>query len=252
MDKFTIAAQKSPSSVIVDMGDRISAKNAESDLYFTHQVKKHFNQIAKPVYHLWGNHDVAFMDQRAAEEAVGQSSQSFSVDEGDYHLVFWNPNVDLSKKEKDGKRGIMAAQEHLDWLADDLSKTDKPTIIFSHFPLDGQSLDRLPDNSPGRCFGYLNNEAIRTILERSGKVLLCLSGHNHEDRSTSMNDIHYITIQSLTEAVRGRPKKPHGRYAELEINADSITLTLKSLSGQKRRVLAFKPAYPQTKAPYSP
>ena len=53
MDKFTIAAQKSPSSVIVDMGDRISAKNARV-IYILHIKLKNISTKSQNLSIIYG------------------------------------------------------------------------------------------------------------------------------------------------------------------------------------------------------
>jgi hypothetical protein len=42
--------------------------------------------------------------------------------------------------------------------------------------------------------------AIREVIERSGKVLLCMNGHAHWNAYHSIDGTHYVTIPSLTES----------------------------------------------------
>lgn len=225
MEQFANAVNKYNPDCVVDMGDRISCRNRETDMGYLRQIKKHFNEIASPVHHMIGNHDARFMSREDNEKITGSPGTSYSHDYQGYHLVFWNPNVSIGQNE-----GLKLSDEDLQWLRDDLARADKPVILFSHVPLDNDPQDyeeerREYSGIAGR-FYYAQGADVRKILEESGKVIMAMAGHRHCKRHREINGIHYITQQSMTSAYNGT-KRPMGTHAFVEIEDGKINIALK-------------------------
>ena len=81
--------------------------------------------------------------------------------------------------------------EQLNWLRKDLTQTNLPCIIFSHQSMENRTACQ-------------NQEKVRTILEEVNaqsthpKVIAAFSGHDHTDYVKTINDIHYIQINSMS------------------------------------------------------
>ncbi|MBU0800298.1 MAG: metallophosphoesterase [Alphaproteobacteria bacterium] len=225
MDAFTRAVNKYKPDCVVDMGDRISCRNRDMDMGYLRQVKDHFNAIAAPIHHMIGNHDAKFMTREDNESITGSPGTSYSRDYNGYHLVFWNPNVNITNQQ-----GLRLSPEEIEWLRADIAATDKPVILFSHVPLDNDPKDYEDETKEyagiaGR-FYYGQGQDVRQMLEKSGKVMLCMAGHRHTKRHREINGIHYITQQSMTSAWKGS-RRPTGTYANVEIEGDKIAIMLK-------------------------
>ncbi len=208
MKAFIRAVNKFLPDIIIDGGDRVSAKSEERDRRHTNEYLRHFNEAAAPLEYIDGNHDAKNLGRRP----------SYSKDIGGFHLVFWNPNVDIPKT------GLRLDAADLEWLRRDLAKTDKKTILFSHVPLDNVREDE--ETGIDRRFYYGEGGKARQILEESGKIVLCLHGHHHRNRHREINGIHYITQQSFTQEWREKYRIPAGAFSFIEADDDKITIRL--------------------------
>src|SRR5690606_28336190 len=83
-------------------------------------------------------------------------------------------------------------------LNKDLLKTSKPSIIFSHQPLN-QSVS--------------NKKEVLEILENnSQKIIACFSGHMHKNWHVVENSINHIQINSMCYFWVGDKYMYEGRY----------------------------------------
>lgn len=205
--------------LVVELGDRISDIDQETDLRFTRDIAHAFNAITVPCVHILGNHDNYILSREASEDVMQTSFASHSRDVNGYHLVFWNSDVRVSEGP-----GFKLAPEDLAWLETDLAATELPTIIFSHLPLDNGSMignfyfeQYVPNGGH-----YVDGAAARNVIEQSGNVIVCLAGHTHWNARNTIDGVHYITIHSLTESFTTHPY-PTGAFGMLEID-DGITV----------------------------
>ena len=200
---------------IVDMGDRISDKDHDADVLLMQEVATAINDVPGEWHHLLGNHDLAELTAAENESALGRSCALHSIDLNGYHLVFWNTQPRI-----DRVIGFTITHADLDWLQADLAASDLPTIIFSHVPLDNGSMkgnyyfETLDPHFA--AYPEVQGAAIRSVIEASGKVILCLNGHTHWNAYHCIDGVHYVTIPSLTERFTSWPE-PDGAYAKVEI-----------------------------------
>jgi 3',5'-cyclic-AMP phosphodiesterase len=196
--KFSKWAEQEPLHFIVDLGDRISDVDAETDATLVQEAGSWFSAISKPHYHLPGNHDLAELSLAQNQELLGFNLDSHSIDIGGWHFIFWNSGSKLDQIE-----GFTLSHESLDWLEADLKQNRLPAIVFTHVPLDNGSM-------VGNFYfeqAYLHHAhypadqaaSAREIMEKSGNVMLCVNGHTHWNAYHCIDGIHYATIPSLTE-----------------------------------------------------
>jgi hypothetical protein len=211
-DFFTWANALSP-DLVVELGDRINNVDEAADERLTRQVRAAFHTLRPAVVHLLGNHDHHDLPRAIAEDAMQTSFASSSRDMNGFHLVFWNADTSMR-----GRDGFLLSEEDLAWLKQDLAITTLPTIIFTHLPLDSGSMIGnfyFEAYLPGH--GHHANAALaREIIERSGKVILCIAGHTHWNTRSTIDGIHYLTIHSLTESCTTMPA-PTGAHALLQV-----------------------------------
>ncbi|MFW6234286.1 MAG: metallophosphoesterase family protein [Spirochaetota bacterium] len=198
--------------LLVDLGDRITDASVEEDKRLTREVAKRFIETELPRAHLLGNHDVESLDDAFIEEALASPVSHYSKNIGTWSLVFWQAAPHY-------RRGNLRIPESdLGWLADELRKCSYPTVIFTHVPLDCGAMDgnyyfeKAPE---GRARHY-NAETARRIIIESDSVVLVVSGHAHWNRLNTVDGVHFVTVQSLTETFTTYPE-PAGAWADIRL-----------------------------------
>ncbi|MGZ9097083.1 MAG: metallophosphoesterase family protein [Micavibrio sp.] len=221
IDRFIKAANANRVDFAVDMGDRVTFTNPVQDRHYLIKLRDQFNKFAMPKYSVHGNHDVTHLTREENDEILGLPGGSYSKDIQDHHVVFWNPNVKISKLD-----GLYIKPEDMEWLRDTLAKTDKKCIVFSHIPLDNYPEDNTAalehDQRPFLSY-YPQGPDVRQIMEESGKVILCMAGHRHRNRHRDINGIHYITHQSLVQRYHDT-QRAHAAYSLIKIDKDRIQI----------------------------
>lgn len=149
-----------------------------------------FNAFAGPKYHVLGNHDMdGGFKREQAMEFWGMKARYYSYNLGGFHFIVLDGN-DRPEGWKSGYPHYLAADQ-VEWLKQDLEKTQLSTFIFSH-----QSLER------PMCID--NQEAVRAILEAAKmpdgkrKVAACFNGHWHIDHERVINGIPYVHVNSAS------------------------------------------------------
>ena len=215
LDQFLDFAAGSGADLIVDLGDRISDINRETDLKLLSEVAGRFATCNLRRAHLHGNHDVAFLSGEENAATLGIGAGHSSLDLKGFHLVFWQPDARIPYPEP-----FRIQPADLDWLAADLAATRLPTIVFSHVPLSGASMvgNYWFANSPDHG-GYPNAAEARRIIAAHYHVILCVAGHVHWNTLHRVEAIPHITVQSLTESFT-TGGEPAAAWATLEIGDD--------------------------------
>lgn len=212
--EFARFANEAKPDAIIDLGDRISDVDAETDMRLEREVAEGFKAIEAPVFHICGNHDRDHLSVADNAEILGQDISNQVVDLGDWSLVLWRAD---SKIHRPG--GFVLPESDLLWLAGVVRTATKPIALFSHVPVSGHSQDgnyyfeRNPDSStyPGGA------ERARAILAAARVPVTCFSGHVHWNTLTMRNGQPHFTLQSLTESFTTHPE-PAGSFAMLELN----------------------------------
>ena len=163
-----------------------------------------WNSYKGEKYHVLGNHDMDKVSKKEAMEFFGMDKNYYSFDKGDFHFVVMDGNYILKDGEyKDyGHANFYIEQqnrslvnpEQIEWLKQDLEKTDKQTIIISH-----QAFDEIWDgwSSPSRFAvrKVINDANNRTDYQ---KVIACFCGHHHVDDHSYINNVHYFQMNSAS------------------------------------------------------
>lgn len=199
--------------LVVELGDRINNVDPVADEALTRAVAAAMQGIRAPMAHLLGNHDNHDLARSVAEAAMQVGFDCWSRDVQGHHLVFWNADTCVK-----GKSAFRYAPSDLEWLQRDLAATELPTIVFSHLPLDEGSMrgNYYFEQVLAGFAHYADGAKVRDVLERSGKVILCVSGHTHWNAINTIDGIPYVTIHSLTESFTTWPH-PTGAWALLQV-----------------------------------
>ncbi|SDM62152.1 metallophosphoesterase family protein [Kriegella aquimaris] len=163
-----------------------------------------WNSYPGEKYHVLGNHDMDKGTKQQAMDFFGMKHNYYSFDKGDFHFVVMDGNYILEDGEYkdygnanfyiDQPNRSLVNPEQIEWLREDLAKTDKQCIIISH-----QAFDEIWDgwSSPSRF-------AVRKVIDDANnrtdfqKVIACFCGHHHVDDHSFINNVHYFQMNSAS------------------------------------------------------
>jgi HAD superfamily hydrolase (TIGR01450 family) len=224
--------------LVLELGDRISDVDAETDRTALQEVADMFAGVSAPRVHLMGNHDLVYLTGDDNREVLGQDFLSKSMDLKGWHLVFWQADTRMSRN-----RPPTLTDADLSWLKADLAETNLPAIIFTHIPLDGASMTgNFYFQANPQYATYSNLAAAQQIITEAGNVAMCVAGHVHWNNISRIDGVPYITLQSLTESFTTQGDASGG-WAIIEADhqlrwrgygGDPIELTV-NLGGGNRR-----------------
>jgi 3',5'-cyclic-AMP phosphodiesterase len=183
-----------------------------------------WNSFPGDKYHVFGNHEMDGGYSRL--EAVlyrNMSNSYYSFDKNHFHFIVLDGNDPKEEKKKGYKQYI--GTEQVRWLKEELAKSNYPIVFFSH---QGLTSYRSGD---GEEYGVENQKQIREIFESHNihnpktKVIACFNGHTHNDYAENINNIWYITINSMSYKWLGEAFE-HIRYSsEVDKNFKWIKYT---------------------------
>lgn len=191
LGQFIREAEEKKVDFIIQLGDFCRPGEENEDFM---AVWKNYHG---PRFHVLGNHD---MDKCSKSDVldfwgVDSTKSYYSFDVGSYHFIVLDPNnifenggytpFSNGNYSSEGKNINYLTPEQLSWLKEDLAKTSKHTIIFSHQPL--QVISNKGD-------------LVKIIEETSGnpkKILAWFSGHNHSNWQIEEYSIHHIQVNSM-------------------------------------------------------
>ncbi len=181
-----------------------------------------YNDFEKPSYHVLGNHECDMCSKQELLDFIEAKNGSYySFDSNGFHFVVLDTNyVRMANGEffayengnyfecgfRDDWEREWVSSEQLVWLEEDLKKTDKPTVVFSHA---GFGLTRSP------ILSAKNSVEIRKILKSAPNgVLACFNGHQHIDSADKEDGIWYVNINSMGSAWVGKKFTCENRYGK--------------------------------------
>jgi hypothetical protein len=227
---------------VIDLGDRISDEDPARDRQLQAEVADRFGALRIPHHHVSGNHDHAMLSRRENEEILGQPTGSRTLSIGGIRLVFWQPDVSLTRD-----RGFHLAPGDLDDLTDLLGADDGPTLLISHVPLSGhvQTGNYYFERNPGHAT-YAQIDDIRRAIAEAACPVVALAGHVHWNTLSTVDGTPHITLQSLTETFT--TGEAAGSTAVLEIEDGSLRWTVRGRD-PVALVLPWRDTKPRWKAP---
>ncbi|MFA5359450.1 MAG: metallophosphoesterase [Patescibacteria group bacterium] len=222
LDKFIKEMNKNikPEFIVV-LGDLIEDENPVSDRENITYVIESLKKLNCPVYYVAGNHDLKGISENELTELFNYKKLHYSFDQGDFHGIV------LFSKAAEDKSYYSITDEQENWLKEDLNKTNKKCLVFVHYGLADQDLAGNPwfEGRPNKCLVF-NRKEIRSILEKSKKVIAVFNSHLHWDRKDVHNNIPYFTIQSLIENEDDKGIASEA-YAIINIIDDKIDVEIK-------------------------
>jgi hypothetical protein len=197
-----------------DFKDQNTPPVEQKTIAYLQKIESRFRKFDGPTYHVLGNHDVDSISkeqflENVTNTGVTNKSTYYSFDRKGIHFIVLDANFLADGTPYD--RGNFAWNEayvseaELDWLRKNLAGTGLPSIIFTHQQLGGLGVTDIS-----------NAEAVRTILQESGKVLAGFDGHNHAGGHNLIEGIHHYTLKAMVDG-SGRE---NSSYAVVEITPD--------------------------------
>jgi hypothetical protein len=183
-------------------------------------IEAEIQKFGGPTCHVLGNHD---MDNISKPQMLtGINNTGIAPDRSYYAFsqrgirvvvldtCFLANGQDYDHGNFDWRDTWMPAKE-LAWLEQELAAANEPVIVLAHQRLDGE----------GDL--HVNNSAeVRSILERSKKVLAVFTGHDHAGAYAQVNGIHYYTLRAVVEG----SGPDHNAYAMVDVGVNrDITVT---------------------------
>ena len=231
----TMAAEKP--AFIIELGDMVDTLAEGTDpAQNLAEAEKIFTSFNGPAYHVLGNHEFDNLTRDVflasiTNTGIAKEQTYYSWDAGGVHFVVldadYTPQAphrpyDMNTPGRNvwGWRCTFVPPQEIEWLRQDLSKSNLPTVVFTH-----QNLDRVDDQD----HNIKNASEVRKVLEEDGQVLAVISGHDHQGGYSNIKGIHYIVLHgnvgvndyrtwAATSNTEGFDKKQDNQFALLEIS----------------------------------
>ena len=140
----------------------------------------------------------------------------FTVELGGYRLIFVTHEVRPELGIAGG--GIVKThamgEDTIAWLREELSKSDKPSMVFTHYAIHHEKPNHVP----------ADREQVLAVLQGAKNLLAVFSGHTHVAETVEQEGIVNYILGSPTAdlTVCGTPDAV---YYEVDIEGDDITVT---------------------------
>jgi predicted MPP superfamily phosphohydrolase len=161
-------------------------------------MDKEFKLLKMPIYLTMGNHETVGITEesgidksnpmwgkRMYEKRYTNSYYSFTKEGWKFFVL---DGIKILEKEKNYTQGVDSLQ--IEWMKDELSKTDKdtPIVISIHTPLINP---HAMSDSDSRALSS-NAEAVLNLFE-DNDLRIVLQGHNHTYMNLYIHGVHYIS-----------------------------------------------------------
>lgn len=202
---------------VIDLGDRISDVDRDTDLRLEREVADAFRAIDGLRVHVTGNHDRDHLSVADNEAILGQSLAHRTVDLGLWSLILWQAD---SRIRRPG--GFVLPETDLLWLDATVRAATKPMLIASHVPVSGHAqIGNYYFEHNSASATYPGSERARRVLAQGSVPMMCIAGHVHWNTVTTVDGIPHLTLQSLTESFTTAPE-PAAAWALLELSDTAI------------------------------
>ena len=239
IEAFAQAMNKAKVAFVAELGDFTDnpadasldhAKRKAAATAFVDAAEARLALFSGPRYHVWGNHDTDQMSKadfqsHIVNTGIPTGTTYFSFDRGGVHFIVLDAGFKNDGNAYSGVPGSPGAgyawsdanipAAEVSWLKSDLESNRLPIIVLGHqFLNPAEQVDPLFD--PAHT--VKNAAEIRSLLEKSGKVLAVFTGHYHDGGYQRVNNIDYIGLQA--NAAYGNDANYHNQYATVDVRAD--------------------------------
>lgn len=198
-----------------ELGDFVNGA-PENNLHHLSLVEEIYARFRGPRYHVLGNHDMDALSKEqfrsvARSSGIPASETRYSFRRSGIHFIVLDAcfTDDETPYEKGNFHWTDSRipDVQLEWLREELDADETPVIVAVHQLLDGDGTENY----------YVNNsDQVRRILERSGRVIAVLQGHQHAGQYSRINGIHYVTFRAMVEG----DGEENNSYSILDLHED--------------------------------
>ena len=226
LDEAVEVMNREKPALVIELGDFIDQANSvDREIEWLRTMESHFARLSMPRHYVLGNHCVGTLTKQefAANTKASGSFESFEAGGVTFVILdscFRSDGTPYSRKNFDWKDANVPKDE-LSWLDSQLSKASGPVIVLAHQRLDAD-----------KAHAVQNAAEVRSLLEKSGKVLAVFQGHSHKNDYQQIAGIHYTTLFAMVE---GSGVENNG-YTMLDVFADG-SLRLNGFRKQANRDL---------------
>ena len=207
---------------IVNLGDLIDgAHDGPTDLANYAAMRELLDGSGRPVHHVLGNHDLESMDKARALEALGATGPRtwYGFGDGSTRLIvldacFRSDGAAYADGEYDWTDTFVPDDE-LTWLAEELSGSLDPAVVFVHQNLDHRLWQGKLDPHLVR-----NADAVRRVLESARCPVVVLQGHYHPGLLQQINGVTYLTLGAMCEGGTAEDNA----YAVVTVDGEAVTV----------------------------
>ena len=181
----------------IELGDfKDFTRNREETLRHLVSIEATFAKFKGPRYHVAGNHDFDCLSPEDFFPLIPNDGKVhkegyYSFVRGGVTFIVLNACYDSNLKpycRNNPWDDANVPPEELAWLERELKAAKDHVIVFCH--------QRLEDSAEPRHL-VKNADAVRAILERSGKVKGVITGHQHRGGCRVLNGIPYYSLRAL-------------------------------------------------------
>lgn len=211
LDEAVECFNKEKPAFVVELGDFIDkAATVEQEIEWLQTIENRFALLAMPRHYVLGNHCVGTLTKAEFAAHTGMSKvPHYAFEESGVRFVVLDAcfREDGVAYERDNFswQDANLPSDQLQWLEAQLGSAGGPVIVFAHQRL---------DNSPAHA--VKNADAVRALIEKSGKVLAVFQGHSHKNDYQQIAGVHYCTLVAMVE---GSGVESSG-YALLDVMPD--------------------------------
>ena len=202
-------------AALLDLGDRISDVDAQTDRRLAAEVADAFRAVPAQALHVCGNHDLDHLSLAENEAILGQGLSHEIRDLEGWRIVLWRADARIRRGPEHA--GFVLVEEDLVWLARTVQAADRPLLVVSHVPVSGHAQvgNYYFQNNPANAT-YPGAERVRAALALARVPVVCIAGHVHWNTITTIDGITHLTQQSLTESFTTQGE-PAGAMGVLEL-----------------------------------
>lgn len=223
---------------IIQLGDLSNGK-----IQSNQNMLNIWNSYPGKKYHVLGNHEFDYATKDEIIERQEMPGAYYSFDCGAYHFIVLDCNF-IRKDGKFidfGKANYYIAKESRDlidpeqivWLKEDIQKTDKPVVIFSHQTFDDITI-RGSNPVPNRSEVRRIIREINSIPSVKHKVIACFAGHDHLDHYNQIDGIHYFAVNSALGFKSGLEIKD-ALFGFVTLNHKKQTISIKGVQSEFKK-----------------
>jgi alkaline phosphatase len=194
LDEAVDHFNKEKPAFVIELGDLIDkAPTVELELEWLGTIEKRFARLSMPRHYVFGNHCVTTLTKEEFAAHTGMSkTPHYAFEQAVMTFIvldacYREDGVAYGRENFDWKDTFIP-QAELDWLQTQLAAAKGPVVIFAH--------QRLDESAPHMV---KNATVVRSVLEKSGKVLAVFQGHSHKNDYQQIAGIHYCTLVAMVE-----------------------------------------------------